>query len=125
MKLNFTVEVFDKDEDISSIEYEIIQEAARQLITEVMSNRCEHYGKTFREKLQDEVKNMMLGVMDADFKEELKNTLTEELSKKYIKSKQYKEVKDQFDIKSDTEIKAGLKDIVSELVNTELKKRFK
>jgi len=67
----------------------------------------------------------MLDIMDTDFKEEVKNSLVDDLSKKYVKTKQYKEVKEQFDIKSDTEIKNGLKDIVGELVGSEMKKRFK
>lgn len=123
VKLNFTVETYN--DDVDNIESQIIQEAARQLINEVLNNRYEYYGKTFREKLQDEVKTMMIDVMDTDFKEEVKNTLVNELSKKYEKTKQYKEVKEQFNISSDTEIKAGLKDIVADLVSAEMKKRFK
>jgi len=90
-----------------------------------MNNRYEHYGKSFKEKLQDEVKRMMLDIMDTDFKEEVKNNLVDDLTKKYVRTKQYKEVKEQFNIKSDTEIKNGLKDIIGELVGSEMKKRFK
>ncbi len=126
MKLNFSVNVTDYDDDVYTIESAIVTEAAKQLITEVMGNRYEHYGRTFKENLQNEIRNMMLECMnDKDFKEEIKNSLVDELSKKYIKSKQYKEVKEQFNILSDTEIKKGLKDIISELVNMEIKKRFK
>jgi len=124
MKLNYTVEL-DYNDNISDIESAIIYESAKQLINEVMNNRYEHYGKSFKEKLQEEVKRMMLDVMDTDFKEEVKNSLVDDLSKKYARTKQYKEVKEQFDIKSDTEIKNGLKDIVGELVGSEMKKRFK
>lgn len=125
MKLNFSVDISDYNENVGSIEDAIIKEAARQLINEVMNNRYEHYGRTFKEKLKDEVKNMMLDIMDKDFKEEVKNTLVNELSKKYIKTKQYKEVKEQFDILSDTEIKTGLKNIISDIVKVELKNKFK
>jgi len=95
------------------------------MINEVLNNRYEKSGKTFRDKLINEVKDMLLDVMDTDFKEEVKNSLVDDLSKKYVETKQYKEVKEQFDIKSDTEIKNGLKDIVGELVGMEMKKRFK
>lgn len=125
MKLNFTVEVNDYNDDVGSIESEIISEAARQLICEVMNNRYEHPGRTFREKLKDEVKTMMLDIMDTDFKEDVKKTLADELSKKYVKSKQYKEIKEQFSIDNDSLIKSGLKDIIAELVISELKKRWK
>ena len=125
MKLNFTVEVDDYNGDVRSIESEIIGEAARQLICEVMNNRYEHLGRTFKEKLQDEVKTMMLDVMDTDFKEDVKKTLADELSKKYVRSKQYKEIKEQFSIDNDSLIKSGLKDIIAELVVSELKNRWK
>jgi len=124
MKLTFTVELSDYDNP-STIEDKIVESAARQMINEVMNNRYEKSGKTFREKLINEVKIMMLDIMDTDFKEEVKDSLVDDLNKKYIKTKQYKEVKEQFDIKSDTEIKNGLKVIVSELVGSEMKKRFK
>ena len=124
MKLKFTVELSDYDNP-TSIEDKIVESAAKQLINEVMNNRYEHYGRSFKEKLQDEVKRMMLDIMDTDFKEEVKNSLVDDLSKKYIRTKQYKEVKEQFNILSDTEIKNGLKDIVNELVSSEMKKRFK
>jgi len=124
MKLTFTVELSNYDNP-STIEDKIVESAAKQMINEVMNNRYEKSGKTFRDKLINEVKDMLLDVMDTDFKEEVKNSLVDDLSKKYVKTKQYKEVKEQFDIKSDTEIKNGLKDIVGELVGYEMKKRFK
>jgi len=124
MKLTFTVELSNHDNP-STIEDKIVESAAKQMINEVMNNRYEKSGKTFRDKLINEVKDVLLDVMDTDFKEEVKNSLVDDLSKKYIKTKQYKEVKEQFDIKSDTEIKNGLRDIVGELVGSEMKKRFK
>ena len=124
MKLNFTVELSNYDNP-STIEDKIIESAAKQMINEVMNNRYEKSGKTFRDKLINEVKDMLLDVMDIDFKEKVKNSLVDDLSEKYVRTKQYKEVKDQFNIMSDTEIKNGLKDIVGELVGSEMKKRFK
>jgi hypothetical protein len=38
---------------------------------------------------------------------------------------QYKELKDSFGIESDAVIKSGLKDLVADMVSTELKNRFK
>ena len=124
MKLTFTVELSNYDNP-STIEDKIVEPAAKQMINEVMNNRYEKSGKTFRNKLINEVKDMLLDVMDTDFKEGIKNSLVEDLSKKYVKTKQYQEVKKEFNILSDTEIKNGLKDIVGELVGSEMKKRFK
>jgi len=118
MKINFSMAI-DKG-DLNYVESEIIQEAARQVINEVLSNRYEHYGKTFKAKLKEEIKTMLTGMMDTDFKNEVKDALVLDLEKKYIRTKQYKEVKEQFEILSDTEIKAGLKDFIGEIVKTEL-----
>ena len=125
MQFNFKVDIIDCNE--CDVESEIIQEAARQLIIEIINskNNNRYDDRPFRVKLQEEVKRMMLDVMDTDFKEEVKNSLVDDLSKKYIRTKQYQEVKKEFNILSDTEIKNGLKDIVSELVGSEMKKRFK
>jgi hypothetical protein len=60
-----------------------------------MNNKYEHLGRTFKGKLQNEVKIMLLDIMDIDFKENVKNALSEELTKKYLRTKQYKEIKDQ------------------------------
>lgn len=124
MKLNFSIEI-DGYDSVNGMEDKIIKAAARQMINEVMNNRYEYSGRTFREKLQSEIKVMLIDMMDTDFKEEVKNTLVEELNKKFIKTKQYKEIKSEFHIENDSVIKSGLKDIVSQLVVSELKNRWK
>jgi hypothetical protein len=123
MKLDLTVSI--TDENLENVEEKIVKEAAKQLVNEVFSNRYEHYGSTFRDKVKEEVKDLMLEIFNTKFKNEVKNNVVDELTKKYIRTKQYKEVKEQFNILSDTEIKTGLKGIISELVNIEIKNKFK
>ena len=123
MKINFSMNIDNKDLDY--LETEIIQEAARQVINEVLSNRYEHYGRTFKDKLKEEIKIMLTEIMDTDFKNEVKDALVLSLEKKYIRTKQYKEVKEQFGILSDTEIKAGLKNFISDIVKAEIRNKFK
>lgn len=125
MKLNFTVEVSDYDDNVGNIEDAIVREAARQLVNEIFNNRYEHYGRTFKDRVEEKIKEMMLETFDINFKNEVKDKVVDELTKKYIRTKQYKEVKDQFNILTDTEIKTGLKEIISDLVSAELKNRFK
>jgi len=123
MKINFSMNIDNKDLDY--LETEIIQEAAKQVINEVLSNRYEHYGRTFKDKLKEEIKIMLTEIMDSDFKNEVKDSLVIGLEKKYIRTKQYKEVKEQFGILSDTEIKAGLKNFIVDIVKTEIRNKFK
>ena len=68
---------------------------------------------------------MLTDIMDTNFKNEVKDALVLDLEKKYIRTKQYKEVKEQFEILSETEIKAGLKDFISDIVKTEIRAKFK
>ena len=123
MKINFSMSIDNKDLDY--LETEIIQEAAKQVINEVLSNRYEHYGRTFKDKLKEEIKGMLTEIMDTDFKNEVKDALVLGLEKKYIRTKQYTEVKGQFGILSDTEIKAGLKSFISDIVKAEIRNKFK
>ena len=123
MKINFSMDIDNKDLDY--LEAEIIQESAKQVINEVLSNRYEHYGRTFKDKLKEEIKIMLTEIMDADFKNEVKDALVLSLEKKYIRTKQFTEVKEQFGILSDTEIKAGLKNFISDIVKAEIRNKFK
>jgi len=123
MKMNFSINI--DNSDIDYVESEIIKESARQVINEVLSNRYEHHGRTFKDKLKEEIKTMLTDIMDTDFKNEVKNALVLDLEKKYIRTKQYKEVKEQFEILSETETKAGLKDFISDIVKTEIRTKFK
>jgi len=123
MKMNFSIDI--DNSDIDDVESEIIQEAAKQVINEVLSNRYEHHGRTFKDKLKDEIETMLTNIMDTDFKNEVKDALVLDLEKKYIRTKQYKEVKEQFEILSETEIKAGLKDFISDIVKAEIRAKFK
>lgn len=124
MKINIELDVC-KDDSMADIEYEIIQASARHMIDEVLNNRYEHYGKTFREKLHDEVKIMLSDSMDADFKESVKDGVIQDISKKYTKTKQYRELKEEFEIDTDAIIKSGLRDMISGIAKSEIKNVFK
>lgn len=122
MKLNFTIEV-DSDNE-NRLEQQIIKESAKQLISEQLYNRNTKYGCTYREQLMDSIKRILFESIDTDFKNEVKELVIEDISKKYIRSKQYKDIKDEFEIVGDTLIKSGMQEIISDLVNKELNRRL-
>lgn len=124
MKINVSLDVCE-DTNMTDIEYEIIKESARQMINEVLNNRYDNHGKTFREKLHNEIKTMLTESIDIDFKESVKDDVVKDISKKYVRTKQYKEIKEHFEIDTDTIIKSGLKDIISDIVKNEIKGFFK
>ena len=74
MKITVEVEMEEYD-TIDDLREEIIKESARQMIDEQLNNYVgEKYEKTYKEKLQDEVKRILLDILDADFKESIKET---------------------------------------------------
>lgn len=123
MELNFKIDITNYD-DLQELENEIIETSARLLIEEIV-NRYDNYEETFREKLQDKIEALLLETMDNKFKDEVKDRVSVDLAKRYERTRQYKELKDTYNIDSDTVIKSGLKDLVAEMVSVEIKKRFK
>ena len=123
MLLNVTIN-FD-DEGSYELQREIIEESARQLIKEQLYNRVSGYGKTYRDGVNDYIKKILIDMVDTDFKNDVKNNVVDEISKKYLRTKQFKEIQEDFDIKSDSIIKSGLHAIISDMVNKQLSRRLK
>lgn len=123
MKFNISIEMEEYD-TIDDLREEIIKESARQIINEQSNNYVGgKYGKTYREKLQDEVKRILLDTLDTDFKESIKEGVIKNISNKFQKTKQCKEVMEQFDIKNS--YKTEFENLVKTFVKEEIQKRFK
>ena len=120
MNLTFTVAV---NEDADYIKDEIIQAAANQILNEVMRNQ-DHYGRSFRENLTGTVIEMINTILDKDTKEYISEKAKDEIINRYVKTKNYKELKKEFEIMSDKEIGNGLEEIISDIVKKEIKKFF-
>lgn len=123
--MNLKVNIFvDDDADIENIQNQIIHEAAIQMLNEVMRNQ-NHYGRSFKDKLTEAVIAMIGNTLDDNMKNEITERIKSDISNKYIRTKQYKELKDEFDIVTDKEIESGLQKIISKLVKSEMQKMFK
>lgn len=120
MNLTFTVTV---NEDTDYIKDEIIQAAANQILNEVMRNQ-DHYGRSFRDNLTDTVIKMINTTLDKDTKEYISEKAKDEIINRYVRTKNYKELKKEFEIISDKEIDNGLEEIISDIVKKEIKKFF-
>lgn len=120
MNLTFTVAV---NEDADYIKDEIIQAAANQILNEVMRNQ-DHYGRSFRDNLTGTVIEMINTILDKDTKEYISEKTKDEIINRYVKTKNYKELKKEFEIMSDKEIGNGLEEIISDIVKKEIKKFF-
>ena len=121
LKVNISI---DDDTDIEDIQNQIIHEAAIQMLNEVMRNQ-DHYGRSFKDKLTETVIRMIGNTLDDDMKNEITERVKSDIANKYIRTKQYKELKDEFDIVTDKEIELGLEKIISKLVKLEMQKMFK
>lgn len=120
MNLTFTVTV---NEDADYIKDEIIQAAANQILNEVMRNQ-DHYGRSFRDNLTGTVIEMTNTTLDKDTKEYITEKAKDEIINRYVRTKNYKELKKEFEIMSDKEISNGLEEIISDIVKKEIKKFF-
>ncbi|MBC3512161.1 MAG: hypothetical protein ACLRWU_06570 [Ruminococcus sp.] len=120
MNLTFTVTV---NEDADYIKDEIIQAAANQILNEVMRNQ-DHYGRSFRDNLTGTVIEMINTTLDKDTKEYITEKAKDEIINRYVRTKNYKELKKEFEIMSDKEISNGLEEIISDIVKKEIKKFF-
>lgn len=120
MNLTFTVTV---NEDTDYIKDEIIQATANQILNEVMRNQ-DHYGRSFRDNLTDTVIKMINTTLDKDTKEYISEKAKDEIINRYVRTKNYKELKKEFEIISDKEIGNGLEEIISDIVKKEIKKFF-
>lgn len=120
MNLTFTVTV---NEDADYIKDEIIQAAANQILNEVMRNQ-DHYGRSLRDNLTDTVIEMINTTLDKDTKEYITEKAKDEIINRYVRTKNYKELKKEFEIMSDKEISNGLEEIISDIVKKEIKKFF-
>lgn len=122
--MNLEVNISVDDSDIENIQDQIIHKAAVQMLNEVMRNQ-DHYGRSFKDKLTETVIEIIGNTLDDNMKKEITERVKSDISNKYIRTKQYKELKDEFDIATDREIESGLQKIISKLVKSEMQKMFK
>jgi hypothetical protein len=121
MKLDLTIDIQPED-DIYTIQDEIVYKASELLINQVLGNT---YNKTeIGEKIEETVIKKLENIMDVNFKKTVSEKVTENLAIKFEKTQQYKLLKADKEIITDNLIKTGLKDLVADIVRSEMKKVF-
>ena len=118
MKFNFTIDV----DNTEYLQDEIIENVALKFIEQVLGDGWDE--KDLYSKLERTVLNKMENIMDVNFKEEVAQKVTENLTKKFEKTKQYKALIHNEEVVPDNLIKSGLKSIISDLVKSEMKNIF-
>ena len=121
LKVNISVDDYT---NIENIQDQIIHEVAVQMLNEVMRNQ-DHYGRSFKDKLTETVIEIIGNTLDDNMKKEITERVKSDIANKYIRTKQYKELKNELDIATDREIESGLQKIISKLVKSEMQKMFK
>jgi predicted oxidoreductase len=122
MKLNFIVEI-DKSDNMYDLQDELLNKASEQLIGNIMG--CLWDKNNSYAILERKVIEKLESIMSADFKKDVSDKVTDNLVKKFEKSKQFKELQSNEEVVTDSVIKSGLKDLVAEIVRSEMKKVFK
>lgn len=119
MKFNFTVDISGCHE-AQEIEYEIINQAAKMLFQQVLGNWNQ-------KDSYDAIKNYIVNKLeslnfDADFKQSVAKEVTKRLNEKYETTKQYKNIKNELEIESEQSMKKGLRNLIGEIVRSEVRK---
>ena len=118
MKLNFTIDINDTE----YLQDEIISHVSDRILEEIMGYGWEK--SEFTDVVKNKILKMMEDTLTTDFKKEVSEKVTEALTTKFEKTKQYKELAKGVEIENDKLIKTGLKDLVAEIVKSEMKKIF-
>lgn len=121
LKFNITIDVNDY-EDLYEIQNTIIDEAADKFLQQVFGVWDEN--KSFK-ALERRIVEKMEKLLDSDFKKSVAEKVTENLTNKFEKTKQYKLLKEDKEVLSDSLIKTGLRSLVGDIVRSEMKKVFK
>lgn len=121
LKFNITIDVNDY-EDLCEIQNTIIDEAADKFLQQVFGVWDEN--KSFK-ALERRIVEKMEKLLDSDFKKSVAEKVTENLTNKFEKTKQYKLLKEDKEVLSDGLIKTGLRGLVGDIVRSEMKKVFK
>jgi signal recognition particle GTPase len=121
LKFNITIDINDY-EDLYEMKNAIIDEAADKFLQQVFGVWDE--GKSFK-ALERRVVEKMEKLLDSDFKKSVAEKVTENLTNKFEKTKQYKLLKEDKEVLSDGLIKTGLRGLVGDIVRSEMKKVFK
>jgi signal recognition particle GTPase len=121
LKFNITIDVNDY-EDLYEIQNTIIDEAADKFLQQVFGVWDEN--KSFK-ALERRIVEKMEKLLDSDFKKSVAEKVTENLTNKFEKTKQYKLLKEDKEVLSDSLIKTGLRGLVGDIVRSEMKKVFK
>ena len=122
MKFNFAVDINDCN-DVYDIQDEIMDRATNAFMQQIIGNRWEEKSLTYQ--FEERIDKKLNEITSKDFKDLVADKVVEKLTERFEKSKQYKELVKGNEIESDYAIKSGLKDIVKEIVKSEMKNMFK
>lgn len=121
MKFNITIDI-DQDNEIYSLQEEIVYKASEIIINQILGNS---YDRTdLGKKLEVAVIDKLESLMNTDFKNEVAKKVTENLTNKFEKTMQYKTLKADGEVITDSLIKTGLKELIVDIVKSEMKKVF-
>lgn len=110
----------------------IIEKAAMRIVDESrysykqsISEMVEEKTKSLLEQIKSDVIKQVSQSTYKAIQDKIADKLVAELSKKYERSQQYREIKKQFEIENDRDINNGMKTLISDIVKSEVKKIIK
>lgn len=144
IEINIPIEEFNKcdydcdyddyveSNDAQSFINVIIDRVAEKMFADICASDEHDINKMLSDKinhLKQTIENRMVKELSDEAYVEIRNKITdtviENTVKRYERSRQYHDIKNQLELKSDSAISAGIKELISDIVKTEIKKMIK
>jgi uncharacterized iron-regulated protein len=123
MKFNIEITVDEYDgESGYSLQDQIIEEASSKFIEQILGRGWDK--TSLYDALEKKTLEKIESLMDVDFKNDVAQKVSQNLQNRFEKTKQYKELIAGQEVSSDAIIKTGLKELVSQIVKSEMKNIF-
>lgn len=120
------------DNSVKSFMQVVIDRVAEKLLAEICGSYKTDINKMLSDKmnyLKQTIENKILRELSDDSYAVIKNKISEnvitEMTNRYERSHQYRDIKKQFEIENESTIKVGMKAIISDIVRAEVKKIIK
>ena len=140
IEINIPIEEFNKcdydcdyddyveSNDAQSFINVIIDRVAEKMFADICASDEHDINKMLSDKIQT-IENRMVKELSDEAYVEIRNKITdtviENTVKRYERSRQYHDIKNQLELKSDSAISVGIKELISDIVKTEIKKMIK
>ena len=108
---------------MDDLEYKIVDRVARLLIQDIFGSRYEEDDGIY-DMLSKKAFERIDGTFTKEFRDDIAVKVSDSFNKKFVRTKQYRELKTDIGMMEDNLVKSGLKDIIEETIEQVLKRKL-